>query len=104
MSQTDFDSLRERIRLLDLELVARVAERVELARQMGELKRRQSLPTVDYAQETMVLSRARSAAQEHGLDPASPKTSLQASSQPRFPRKRRTVCALRPSAQERLLW
>jgi len=69
MSQSDFDSLRERIRLLDLELVARVAERVELARQMGELKRLQNLPTVDYAQETTVLSRARSAAQEHGLDP-----------------------------------
>lgn len=68
-AQSDFDRLRERIRLLDLELVARVAERVDLARRMGELKRKQNLPTVDYAQESAVLHRARSAAQGHGLDP-----------------------------------
>ncbi|HSB15736.1 MAG TPA: prephenate dehydrogenase/arogenate dehydrogenase family protein, partial [Bryobacteraceae bacterium] len=69
MSEPTLDSLRERIRLLDQDLVARVAERVGLARQIGEIKRRQKLSTADYAQERAVLERARTAAREHGLDP-----------------------------------
>ncbi|HEU5179464.1 MAG TPA: prephenate dehydrogenase/arogenate dehydrogenase family protein [Candidatus Polarisedimenticolia bacterium] len=69
MAEKNLDSLRERIASLDLELVARAAERVELAREMGELKRRQNLATVDYAQEKVVLERARVAARERGLDP-----------------------------------
>ena len=69
MNDPSLEHLRERIRRLDQELLARAAERVELARQVGELKRRQRLPTVDYAQERTVLERARSAASERGLDP-----------------------------------
>ncbi len=68
-AEQDFDSLRERIRQLDLELLDRVAERVQLARQVGELKRRQKLSTVDFAQERVVLERARAFAKERGLDP-----------------------------------
>lgn len=69
MTEQDFDGLRERIRQLDLELLTRVAERVRLARRVGELKRRENLPTVDFAQEKAVLERARAVAAEHGLDP-----------------------------------
>ena len=69
MAEQDFDDLRERIRELDLELLSRVAERVQLARQIGELKRRQKLATVDFSQERVVLERARAAAKERGLDP-----------------------------------
>ncbi len=69
MGEENLDGLRERMRLLDLELVALAAERVGLARHVGELKRRQKLPTLDYAQERMVLERARSTAKERGLDP-----------------------------------
>jgi chorismate mutase/prephenate dehydrogenase len=69
MAANDSDILREQIRLLDLELVRRAAERVELARRMGELKRQRNLATVDYSQERIVLDRARAAAQERGLDP-----------------------------------
>jgi chorismate mutase/prephenate dehydrogenase len=69
MAEQDFDRLRERIRQLDLELLAQVAERVQLARQVGELKRRQKLSTVDFAQERVVLERARAIAKEQGLDP-----------------------------------
>ena len=69
MAEESLDSLRERIRLLDLEVVARAAERMELARQVGEIKRRQQLSIVDYAQEREVLERARSMARELGLDP-----------------------------------
>jgi chorismate mutase / prephenate dehydrogenase len=70
MAERDLEALRDRIRQLDLELLARIAERVELARQVGELKRRQSLSTVDFAQERLVLERARVFARERGLDPS----------------------------------
>lgn len=70
MVEQNLDTLRECIRELDKELVARVAERVALARQVGELKRRQRLSTVDYTQERVVLERARAVAAERGLDPA----------------------------------
>lgn len=68
-AEQDLDTLRERIRLLDLELVARAAERVELARQVGQVKRRQKLSTIEYGQERVVLERARVAAEARGLDP-----------------------------------
>jgi chorismate mutase / prephenate dehydrogenase len=69
MAEQTLEDLREQIRLVDLELVARAAERLELARQVGELKRRQKLSTADYAQERTVMKRARGAAEERGLDP-----------------------------------
>lgn len=72
MAQSELDQLRElreRIQDIDQELLAKAAERVELARQVGEIKRRHQLPTVDYAQERVVLDRARAMAEERGLDP-----------------------------------
>jgi chorismate mutase / prephenate dehydrogenase len=69
MTHADLDALREQIRKLDEEIVARAAERVELARRVGEIKRAQSLPTVDFGQERLVLERARAAAVERGLAP-----------------------------------
>lgn len=58
---------RERIGRLDLELVALAAERVRVAREVGELKRRAGRSTVDYAQERQVLERAATAAESQGL-------------------------------------
>jgi chorismate mutase/prephenate dehydrogenase len=60
---------RERIRDLDLRLVALAAERVRLAREVGEIKRRAGHATVDYAQERAVLERAAAAAEAEGLAP-----------------------------------
>jgi chorismate mutase/prephenate dehydrogenase len=65
----DLDALRERIRRLDERLLGAVAERLALARRAGELKRRDGLPVVDYAQEKAVLDRAREGAAARGLDP-----------------------------------
>jgi chorismate mutase / prephenate dehydrogenase len=70
MNDRDLDRLRERIRKVDVELLERVAERVRLGRELGDLKRRRGLPTVDYAQEKVVLERARETAAARGLDPA----------------------------------
>jgi chorismate mutase/prephenate dehydrogenase len=69
MGDPTLDTLRDRIRVLDLELLSRAAERVRLARQVGEIKRRQNLPIVDFAQEKVVIDRARAAAAAEGLDP-----------------------------------
>jgi len=70
MADDPLDHLRERIRRIDLDLVARAAERVALARQVGDIKRARRLPTVDYVQERNVMLRAREAAAGAGLDPA----------------------------------
>jgi len=69
MTEQNLEDLRERIRQIDLELVGRAAERVKLVRQVGEIKHRLNLSTVDYAQERVVLERARADAEGHGLDP-----------------------------------
>jgi chorismate mutase / prephenate dehydrogenase len=59
--------LRRRLEELDRQLIALAAERVELARAVGEAKLRDGQPTVDYAQERVVLERGRAAARAHGL-------------------------------------
>jgi chorismate mutase/prephenate dehydrogenase len=70
MADDPLDGVRSRIRQIDLELVRLAAERLELAKQVGEIKRRNHIATVDYAQERSVLDRARAAAGERGLDPS----------------------------------
>ena len=68
MSMKKLEELRERIGELDREIVARAAERIALAREAGELKRRADQPVSDYAQERAVLERARDAATQSNLD------------------------------------
>ncbi|HYV20102.1 MAG TPA: prephenate dehydrogenase/arogenate dehydrogenase family protein [Verrucomicrobiae bacterium] len=63
-------ALRERVRALDADLVARIAERIALGRQIGALKHRQGLGAADYVQEAIVLERARDAAAASAVDPA----------------------------------
>jgi chorismate mutase/prephenate dehydrogenase len=70
VADEELERLRERIRALDLELVDRAAERLELARQVGEIKRRAGLPIVDYAQERVVLERVVEAGRARGLGAA----------------------------------
>ena len=65
----ELDDLRERIRQIDSNLIQMAAERVELARRVGRIKREHSLPTVDYVQERVVVERARVLAAERGLEP-----------------------------------
>jgi chorismate mutase/prephenate dehydrogenase len=61
------DDLRERIEKLDAEIVALAAERIEIARRVGEIKRSNKIPTVDFAREARVLERARAEASGRGL-------------------------------------
>ena len=75
---TLLDALRQEIQETDRELLALAARRIALARQVGEEKRRTDLPVVDYAQERIVLERARAAADATGLDPQVAETILTA--------------------------
>ncbi len=61
--------LRNRIAEVDAEIVGRVAERVELARRIGELKRESGGATMDPEREAAVIRRAVEHAREHGLPP-----------------------------------
>lgn len=65
----ELEEVRRRIRQLDAELVERAAERVRLARRVGEIKRAAGRPVIDYAQERRVLDAAAAAAEERGLAP-----------------------------------
>lgn len=52
---------------IDRELIRLIAERVHVAREVGELKRRAGAPTLDPAREAAVVRRAATIAREHGL-------------------------------------
>jgi chorismate mutase/prephenate dehydrogenase len=70
MPDNTLDELREQIEQVDAELIALAADRVALARRVGDHKRQRNLPTVDFAREARVLERARALAAERGLAPA----------------------------------
>lgn len=59
--------LRSRIAAVDRAILAQVAERVELARRIGELKRESGSATMDPEREAAVIRRAVEHAREHGL-------------------------------------
>lgn len=69
VTDPELDEVRARIRQLDGELIALAAERVELVRRVGAIKRRHGLRLIDYAQERRVLDAAAATARERGLDP-----------------------------------
>jgi chorismate mutase/prephenate dehydrogenase len=61
------EALRRRIRNLDAALLGLMSERMELAREVGETKRRLGIPLRDYEVERRVLDRSAKAAEELGL-------------------------------------
>jgi chorismate mutase/prephenate dehydrogenase len=64
------DELRERLSALDRQLLALVAERQALSRQVAEVKRSEGRPTRDFRREREVLLQARAAAESLGVSPA----------------------------------
>jgi chorismate mutase/prephenate dehydrogenase len=64
------DELRERLSALDRQLLALVAERQALSRQVAEVKRSEGRPTRDFGRERDVLLQARAAAESLGISPA----------------------------------
>jgi len=66
----DLAPLRERIASLDDELLALVARRLALAREVGDAKRAAGLPVRSFGTEAEVLARFRTGAAGLGLDPS----------------------------------
>jgi chorismate mutase len=58
---------RGEIEQIDRELIRLIGERVRIARQVGDLKRRGNQPTLDPAREAAVVRRAGETAREFGL-------------------------------------
>jgi chorismate mutase/prephenate dehydrogenase len=65
----DLEALRRRIRNLDAALLALAAERMELARDIGQAKRAAGVPLRDFEVEKRVLERAAEGAHDLGLAP-----------------------------------
>lgn len=61
------DDLRQRIQRMDAAVLALVAERMSLAREIGEVKRHAGIPLRDFAVEKQVLGRAEAQADSLGL-------------------------------------
>jgi chorismate mutase len=64
---SDLLRLRDEIERIDRELVGLIAQRVQLAREIGAAKRVAGLPTLDPAREAHVIRRAVGLAREAGL-------------------------------------
>lgn len=65
----NLDELRERLSALDRQLLALIAERQALSREVAEVKRSAGLPTRDFTREREVLLQGRSTAATLGLSP-----------------------------------
>ncbi|MBP9146714.1 MAG: prephenate dehydrogenase/arogenate dehydrogenase family protein [Thermoanaerobaculia bacterium] len=69
MSEERLDRLRRRIRNLDAAMLGLMAERMELAREVGQEKRGAGIPLRDFEVEKRVLARAAASAEALGLAP-----------------------------------
>ncbi|MEO7793260.1 MAG: prephenate dehydrogenase/arogenate dehydrogenase family protein [Thermoanaerobaculia bacterium] len=69
MSEERLDRLRRRIRNLDAAMLGLMAERMELAREVGQEKRVAGIPLRDFEVEKRVLARAAASAETLGLAP-----------------------------------
>lgn len=67
MMQSELNKLREEIERLDADIIAAIARRVQLARDIGAAKRALQLPTLDPAREAAVVRRAVGIARDAGL-------------------------------------
>lgn len=67
-SNADVDRARGEIERVDRQLVALIAERVRVAREIGRAKRVAGMNTLDPAREAAVVRRAGEMAREVGLD------------------------------------
>jgi chorismate mutase len=67
-AEQELAHLRTEMERIDRTLIGLMAERVELARKVGRLKRAAALPTLDPGREAAVVRRAGSLAREAGLN------------------------------------
>lgn len=67
--EEEVEGLRTEIDRLNADIIEKLAERVEVARQIGEVKHRYGLPIVDRRRESKVYERIRESARKRGLYP-----------------------------------
>lgn len=67
MSEREIERVRSEIERIDRELIALIAARVSLARDLGRVKRAAGLPTLDPTREAAVVRRAGETARSAGL-------------------------------------
>ncbi len=67
--QEHLDELRRQIVAVDGQLVGLLARRLALVEEVGRVKRRLGLPTLDPPREAEVVRRAAELARENGIDP-----------------------------------
>lgn len=69
MSKVELKELRERIDEIDERILSAVAQRLRLADQLADLKKKLGLDLTDEARERQVVSRVKERSKELGLDP-----------------------------------
>ena len=67
--EAEVGKLREEINRLNVEIVERLARRVEVAQRIGEVKRRHGKPVVDRSREARVYDQIRELARGFDVDP-----------------------------------
>jgi chorismate mutase len=65
----DLNILREKISALDEQILRLLAERVNVAREIGKIKREKGKPITDRGREKQVYARVRMYAEKLGLNP-----------------------------------
>ena len=65
----DIETLREKIDVVDDQILRDIAQRVKICRAIGELKKQQGKPVHDISRETEVFKRAKERAELIKLDP-----------------------------------
>ncbi len=66
----DLQTLRKRVDEIDEKILKALSERVEVCRQIGEVKKQQGLPVRDQSRETKVYSKVKEKAANFQLEPS----------------------------------
>ena len=66
--ENEIEELRKEINRLNTEIVEKLAQRVEVAKEIGAVKKRRGLPIVDRGRETRVIEQVKGLAPPLGLD------------------------------------
>jgi chorismate mutase len=66
--EQEIGTLRDEINRLNVEIVQKLSERVDVALRIGEVKKRHGRPIVDRSREAKVYQQVRGLAAERGID------------------------------------
>ena len=67
--EQEIGELRKEIDRLNIEIIDRIKERIEVAIQIGAVKHRYGMPIIDSEREKIVYERARTLAEQRSINP-----------------------------------